>query len=90
MVTISYPHIEIQTLFPDASGKLVRLNTEKIINNIGYVEGSGDDIPKYLEQLGYKIEKLSDNQLENGLLKYDAIITGIRAFNTQKPAFSTE
>ena len=84
MVTISYPHIVTQTLFPEASGKLVRLNTEKIISSIGYVEGSGDDTPKYLEQLGYKVEKLSDNQLENGILKYDAIVTGIRAFNTRK------
>ncbi len=84
MVTISYPHIETQTLFPDASGKLIRLNTEKTISSIGYVEGSGDDIPKYLEQLGYKVDMLSDNQLENGLLKYDAIITGIRAYNTRQ------
>ena len=84
MVTISYPHIQTQTLFPSASGKLIRLDTEKIISSIGYIEGSGDDIPKYLEQLGYKVDKLSDNQIENGLLKYDAIITGIRAFNTRK------
>jgi len=84
MVTINYPHIEIQTIFPDASGKLIKLNTEKTISSIGYVEGSGDDIPKYLEQLGYKVDKLSDNQLENGLLKYDAIVCGIRAFNTRK------
>ena len=83
MITINYPHIPIQTLFPPASGKFVRLKTEKIINNIGYVEGSGDDIPKFLTQLGYKIEKLSDDQLENEKLKYDAIVTGIRAFNTR-------
>ncbi|HSP86495.1 MAG TPA: hypothetical protein VLN45_00045, partial [Ignavibacteriaceae bacterium] len=84
MVTISYPHIQIQTFFPSAEGKLIKLNTEKVISSVGYVEGSGDDIPKYLEQLGYNVDKLSDTQLENGLLKYDAIITGIRAFNTRK------
>jgi len=84
MVTISYLHIETQTLFPEASGKLIRLETEKTISSIGYVEGSGDDIPKYLEQLGYKVDMLSDNQLENGLLKYDAIVTGIRAYNTRQ------
>lgn len=83
MVTISYPHITTQTLFPLASGKLLRLNTEKVISSVGYIEGSGDDIPKYLEQLGYNIEELSDDQIENGLLKYDAIITGIRAYNTR-------
>ncbi len=84
MITISYPHIVTQTLFPDASAKLVRLNTEKVISNIGYVEGSGDDIPKYLKQLGYNVEDISDNQIENGTLNYDAIITGIRTYNTRE------
>ena len=83
MITLDYPHIQAQTIFPIASGKLIRFETDKIVNTIGYIEGSGDDIPKYLEQLGYKIEKLSDAHLENGLLKYDAIITGIRTYNTR-------
>ena len=84
MVTISYPHIVTQTLFPDASAKLVRLNTGKVISNIGYIEGSGDDIPKYLKQLGYDVKDISDNQIENGSLNYDAIITGIRTYNTRE------
>ena len=83
MVTISYSHIPTQTLFPSASGKLIRLKTEKVISSIGYLNGSGDDIPKYLTQLGYKVEMLTDVQLENGKLNYDAIVTGIRAYNTR-------
>lgn len=85
MATVSYNHILTQTIFPKAEIKLVRLETRKVVNNIGYIVGSGDDIPKYLEQLGYNVTILSDNQLENGSLQsYDAIVTGIRAYNTRE------
>jgi hypothetical protein len=46
--------------------------------------GAGDDIPKYLEQVGYKVELLSDDDLHHkDLSVYDAIITGVRAYNTR-------
>lgn len=82
--TIDYSHIPIQTLFPDAKAELLRLNINKVVNNIGYIMGSGDNIPFYLEQLGYKITFLSDDDLENNNLSdFDAIIAGIRAYNTR-------
>jgi LmbE family N-acetylglucosaminyl deacetylase len=83
MVSIDYPHIPLQTLFPKAKIKLVRLNLAKTISSIGYVEGSGDDIPVYLQHLGYKVTMLSDNDMDSDLSSYDAIITGIRAYNTR-------
>jgi LmbE family N-acetylglucosaminyl deacetylase len=83
MATIDYPHIPFQTLLPKAEIKLVRLNLAKTINSIGYIEGSGDDIPVYLQHLGYNVTLLSDNDLENNLSSYDAIIAGIRAYNTR-------
>jgi LmbE family N-acetylglucosaminyl deacetylase len=85
MITVSYNHILTQTIFPKTEIKFIRLETEKVISNIGYITGSGDDIPKYLEQLGYNVTILSDNQLENGSLQnYNAIVTGIRAYNTRE------
>jgi len=84
MISISYPHIQTGTYFPPAKGKLIKLNTEKTEGTIGYIQGSGDDIPVYLQQLGYVVDNLSDAQIENGLLQYDAIITGVRAFNTRE------
>ena len=83
-VTIDYSYIPIQNLFPPAEIKLVKLNINKVISNIGYIMGSGDDIPFYLEQLGYKVTLLNDNDIDEGKLsQYDAIVAGIRAYNTR-------
>ena len=82
--TIDYSYIPIQTLFPPAEIKMVKLNIKKVISNIGYIMGSGDDIPYYLEQLGYKVTLLDDNDInDSDLSKYDAIVAGIRAYNTR-------
>ena len=85
LVTIDYSYIPVQTLFPPAQIKLVKLNIKKVISNVGYIMGSGDNIPFYLEQLGYKVTLLTDNDIENtDLSKYDAIVAGVRAYNTRK------
>ncbi len=85
IVTIDYPHIPIQTLFPPAQAKLLRLNINKTVNNIGYIMGSGDMIPEYLRQLGYSVRLLSDAELDTAdLSAFDAIVTGIRAYNTRE------
>ena len=82
---INYDHIPIQTYLPNAEIKAVRFFTSKTISNIGYIMGSGDNIPEYLTQLGYKITLLSDNDLvTKDLSGYDAIIAGVRVYNTKK------
>jgi hypothetical protein len=83
MITINYSHIPIQTLFPPSEVKLIRLNIKKVINNIGYIMGPGDDVPQSLGELGYNVKMLNINDIGNSeLSKYDAIITGVRAYNT--------
>jgi len=45
--------------------------------------GAGDDVPACLKQIGYEVTILDDALLTNeNLSKYDAIVTGIRAYNT--------
>jgi LmbE family N-acetylglucosaminyl deacetylase len=85
-VTIDYAHIPLQTVFPQAKAKLVRLNdVQKIVNKIGYIEGSGDKIPNYLKELGFEVDYLTDEDLSNGKLSnFDVIIAGIRTYNTNK------
>lgn len=80
---IDYDHIPKQTLYPDSKVKVVRVDLQKKGNLIGYIEGAGDAIPSNLEQVGYQIDILNkDDVLVENLKKYDAIILGIRAFNT--------
>ncbi|MEO9482078.1 MAG: PIG-L family deacetylase [Ekhidna sp.] len=80
---IDYDHIPKQTLYPKAQVKVVRLNLKKKGNSIGYIEGAGDDIPQNLEQIGYSVTTLGkDEVMSDNLKKYDAVILGVRAFNT--------
>ncbi len=81
---IDYSHIPKQTVFPPAEAQLVRLSTDKLVSRIGYIEGSGDEIPEYLRQLGYGVSLLSDKDIETGKLEqFDVIIAGVRAYNTR-------
>lgn len=83
-LTIDYGHLPLLTLHPPARARMIRVDIKQNGKNLGYIMGSGDDIPKYLEQVGYKVHMLSDDQLHHiDLSRFDAIITGIRAYNTR-------
>ncbi|MGK7397890.1 MAG: PIG-L family deacetylase [Candidatus Cyclobacteriaceae bacterium M3_2C_046] len=85
LVTIDYEHIPTQSWFPQAIAKVVKIDLKKKGDLIGYIPGAGDAIPENLEQIGYKINILQDQDFLNGNLdQYDAIITGIRAYNTNE------
>ncbi|HET9950507.1 MAG TPA: PIG-L family deacetylase [Candidatus Eisenbacteria bacterium] len=83
-VVIDYPHIPVETLFPPAEARLVRADVKRAGSRVGYVAGSGDDVPAALEQMGYQVSLLSDDDIESAPLDgYDAIVVGIRAYNTR-------
>ncbi len=85
IVSINHPYFPIQTYFPPAVAKIVRLDIKKVVNNIGYIMGPGDKVPDALEELGYNVTMLDGDDIENGnLSKFDAVITGIRLYNTNK------
>ena len=80
---IQYDHIPTQTIFPRAKARVVKLDIQKSGEKIGYITGAGDKIPESLEQIGYEVDLLTSNKLKlEELKKYDAIILGIRAYNT--------
>lgn len=84
MITIRYPHIPPQTVFPAAEGRLLRVDLKKTDRRLGYIMGAGDEIPTALRQLGYSVTLLADDDLKNGgLSQYDVIIAGVRAYNTR-------
>ncbi len=86
MTVIDYPHIPIQTIFPEASGQVVRLELARVGEAIGYVMGPGDDVPAALAQAGYRVTLLDDADLaSNDLSGYDAIVVGVRAYNSRDP-----
>ncbi|TAE75940.1 MAG: PIG-L family deacetylase [Bacteroidetes bacterium] len=81
---IEYAHIPTQTLFPMAETKLNRLEIKITSPKIGYIAGAGDEIPRYLIQLGYQVTMLDKNLLQKDLSMYQAIIIGVRAYNTEE------
>lgn len=85
LTTIEYDHIPFQTLFPQSEAKVVRLDIQKNGQQIGYIMGAGDAIPEALRQIGYQVDLLNDDDITiDNLAKYDAVIAGIRAYNTNK------
>ena len=85
LTTIDYPHISPQRVFGDAAAKAVRVNVKKRGSRVGYIMGSGDDVAEALRQIGYDVSLLTDADLERGdFAKYDAIVAGVRAYNTRK------
>ena len=48
---------------------------------VGYIMGSGDDVPSSLEHLGIKVSFIGSNDLASGdLSKYDIILLGVRTY----------
>lgn len=85
LVLIEYDHIPTQTILRPSSAKIVKIDLKKEGEKIGYIMGAGDDIPSSLEQIGYEVTLLEDGDVTvENLKQYDAVILGIRAYNTRE------
>lgn len=82
---IAHDYIPTITEFPRAETRLVSVPMNHTTFRVGYVMGAGDKVPQALEQLGYQVKLLSDEDLSTADLSvYGAIVVGIRAYNTRK------
>ncbi|MHA7059182.1 PIG-L family deacetylase [Aquimarina sp. M1] len=83
VITMNYDHIPYQTVVLPSKTKIVRLNVEKKGQNIGYIQGAGDVVPESLQQIGYQVTIINPETIsKNTLQPFDAIVVGIRAYNT--------
>lgn len=81
--TIQYRHIPAQTYFPPAEAKLVKLDVKVAAKRVGYIMGAGDEVPTALRQMGCSVTMLDAGELAKDLSGYDAIVVGVRAYNTE-------
>lgn len=82
LLEINYSHIPKQSVLLNSEAKIVRLNVQKSGSYIGYIKGAGDAIPENLRQIGYTVVDINPLEIdEKNLLKFDAIVLGIRAYN---------
>jgi LmbE family N-acetylglucosaminyl deacetylase len=84
-IELRYDHIPFQLLQPVARLKAVSLDLAIRGRHIGYLPGAGDDVAECLERMGYAVTQLTGADLISDKLRpLDAVIIGIRAFNTRK------
>lgn len=83
--TIEYPHIPTQRYFTPVNLSLLHIDFAKKGRKIGYIKGAGDKVPEALKQMGYEVDFLGEKDLSAAnLQKYDAVLTGVRAYNTNE------
>jgi LmbE family N-acetylglucosaminyl deacetylase len=80
---IEYPHIHRRHRIVPASTSVKLVNVKVAPRlKVGYVMGVGDQVPPAIEQLGAQVELLDADDLSWGnLSQYDAIVTGVRAYD---------
>ncbi len=82
---ISYDHIPDIIYHHVDPVRIINLDLKTEGNYAGYIPGAGDKIPEALEQMGYKVVILKENEITpNNLRQFDVIITGVRAYNTNE------
>jgi LmbE family N-acetylglucosaminyl deacetylase len=85
MRQIKYDHIPTITYYKPAEVMIKKIDVKIRGKKIGYIEGAGDKVPEALKQMGYEVTLLTDNLLSTtDLNQYDAIVTGVRAYNTRE------
>lgn len=82
---IHYEHIPPLYYFKPAQVVVQPIEVKTAGKKIGYIPGAGDKIPEALQRMGYTVTWLDEAALaKQSLQQFDAIITGVRAHNTQE------
>jgi len=83
--SIRYDHIPYINYFYTDAVKFLNIDLKTRGKKIGYITGAGDKVPEALEEMGYDVTLLGAPELGRlSLQSFDAIITGVRAYNTNE------
>ncbi len=83
LTQITYDHIPNPIILEPAEASFERLDVAKQGKRIAYIMGAGDVVPAALRQISYIVDEINEDQLTlENLQKYDALIAGVRAYNT--------
>jgi len=78
--TISYPHIQTHRLYWPATSTAQVLDLKVAPVKVGYIMGSGDQVPDAIRRMGVDVTMLDAEMLATGdLSRFDTIVVGIRA-----------
>jgi LmbE family N-acetylglucosaminyl deacetylase len=88
MDTIEYPHIQSHRLYSPASARAEVVNLAVSAVRVGYIMGSGDEVPDALRRMGVDVTMIGNEMLSTGdLSRFDTIVVGIRA-SEARPEFA--
>jgi hypothetical protein len=82
---VAYDHIEERHFYTDAAS-VARVLAVRVApkTNVGYVLGTGDEVPAAIAQLGIPVTLLTADDLAFGdVTRYSAIVVGVRAYETR-------
>jgi LmbE family N-acetylglucosaminyl deacetylase len=84
VVHIEHDHIPVQVVLGSSEVKVVAVPIVRAGQKIGYLQGSGDQVPVGLRDIGYDVTELDAAGLSPKVLGgFDAVLVGVRAFNTK-------
>jgi hypothetical protein len=83
--TVGYPGLRPYYLYRAATYRVRGVDVKVAPNlNIGYIMGTGDDVPQALEEIGVHPHLLNATDLATSNLgRYNAIVVGIRAYSNR-------
>lgn len=80
---INYDHIPTIVYTRPTGFTSIFFDLKTAGKSVGYIPGAGDKVPQALEQMGYKVTMLKEADIyPSNLKQFDAIVTGVRAYNT--------
>lgn len=86
--TIAYPHIATHRLYSPAAVRVEAIDLTVAQVKVGYIMGSGDQVPDAIRRLGLPVELIDSALLSTGdLSRFDTIVVGVRA-SEARPDFA--
>jgi hypothetical protein len=82
---VAYDHVEERHFYADAEsvGRVLAVRVAEKAN-VGYVLGTGDEVPDAIAQLGVPVTLLTADDLAFGdITRHSAIVLGVRAYETR-------
>ena len=84
---VAYPHIQTHRMYTPALEQVCVLDLKVAPVKIGYIMGSGDQVPDALRRMGLDVVLLDEGALSTGdLSRFDTIVVGVNA-SSARPDF---
>ncbi|HZG50873.1 MAG TPA: PIG-L family deacetylase, partial [Pyrinomonadaceae bacterium] len=81
---VSYTHIRTHYYYTDAEATVRVFDLSVAPVRVGYIMGSGDEVPEAIRRIGLTVTMLDEAQLATGdLSRFDTIVVGVRASQTR-------